>query len=98
MTSPASEPLEAYCGTCGNTREWHDTHNTLHRFNGALALPKGAEVRQVTMPFDPVLRQALITKGILTPQDLRDAEEQIRAVTAQLMGGGNDAGNSAGRA
>lgn len=33
-------------------------------------------------PFDPVLRQALVDKGILTPQDLRDAEEKIRAVTS----------------
>lgn len=30
---------------------------------------------------DPVLRQALMDKGVLTPQDFRDAEEKIRAVT-----------------
>lgn len=35
-------------------------------------------------PFDPVLRQALINKGVLTPEDLRDAEDQIRAVTSQF--------------
>jgi len=33
-------------------------------------------------PFDPVLRQALMDKGVLVPQDLRDAEEKIRATTA----------------
>lgn len=33
-------------------------------------------------PFDPVLRQALITKGVLTPDDLTQAERTIRAVTA----------------
>lgn len=32
-------------------------------------------------PFDPVLRQALIDKGVLTPQDLRDAESKISAIT-----------------
>lgn len=37
---------------------------------------------QSRWPFDPVLRQALIDKGVLTPQDLRDAEETIKAVTA----------------
>ena len=37
-------------------------------------------------PFDPVLRQALIDKGVLTPEDLRDAEDKIRAVTAQFTG------------
>jgi hypothetical protein len=35
-------------------------------------------------PFDPVLRQALINKGVLTPDDLRQAEEQIHAVTASF--------------
>jgi hypothetical protein len=35
-------------------------------------------------PIDPVLRQALINREVITPQDLRDAEEQIRAVTAQF--------------
>lgn len=33
-------------------------------------------------PFDPVLRQALIDKGVLTPDDLRNAEATIRAVSA----------------
>ena len=36
-------------------------------------------------PFDPVLRQALMDKGVLVPQDLRDAEEKIRATTASLL-------------
>lgn len=35
-------------------------------------------------PLDPVLRVALINKGVITPQDLRDAEEVIRATTAQF--------------
>jgi hypothetical protein len=35
-------------------------------------------------PFDPVLRQALIAKGVITPEDLRMAEDQIRAVTASF--------------
>lgn len=37
-------------------------------------------------PIDPVLRQALMDKGVLTPQDLRDAEEKIRAVSAMFEG------------
>lgn len=32
-------------------------------------------------PIDPVLRVALINKGILTPDDLRQAEETIRLTT-----------------
>jgi len=42
------------------------------------------------MPFDPVLRQALIDKGILTPEDLREAENKIRAVTAAFHQGEAD--------
>lgn len=44
-------------------------------------------VEQSQWPFDPVLRQALINKGVITPEDLRDAELMIRAVTAQILGG-----------
>jgi hypothetical protein len=44
-------------------------------------------------PFDPVLRMALIDKGIITPDDLRTAEEKIHAttiaVTRQFTLGGN---------
>jgi hypothetical protein len=35
-------------------------------------------------PIDPVLRVALINKGVITPEDLRNAEEVIRATTAQF--------------
>lgn len=41
-------------------------------------------------PFDPVLRQALIDKGVITPDDLIEAEKKIRAVTSAVMGGQND--------
>jgi hypothetical protein len=44
------------------------------------------EVQVVDWPFDPVLRQALITKGVLTVEDLREAEQTILAVTAQFGG------------
>lgn len=47
---------------------------------------RGAETASpVAWPFDPVLRQALIDKGVLTPDDLRAAEDKIRAVSAQFM-------------
>lgn len=37
-------------------------------------------------PFDPVLRQALVDKGILTVEDLEAAEQKIR--TASMVMGG----------
>ena len=42
-------------------------------------------VSRPAWPFDPVLRQALIDKGVLTPQDLKDAEEKILFVTGQFQ-------------
>jgi hypothetical protein len=49
-----------------------------------LRQPKNAvntpEVRVVRMPFDPVLRQALIDIGVITLADLRAAEDKIMAI------------------
>lgn len=46
---------------------------------------QGAETPPApAMPFDPVLRQALIDAGVLTPQQLQDAEDKIRAITGQF--------------
>lgn len=49
---------------------------------GPQGVQRGAQ--RPAWPMDPVLRQALINKGVLTPEDLRDAEEYIRAVTGQF--------------
>lgn len=40
------------------------------------------------MLFDPVLRQALVDKGVITPQDLTEAQMKIAAITQNVMGGG----------
>lgn len=47
--------------------------------------PSRGNVPPPAWPFDPVLRQALIDKGLLTPEDLTVAENKIRAVTAQII-------------
>lgn len=41
------------------------------------AASSGVETRRASFPFDPVLRLALIDKGILTPEDLTAAEAKI---------------------
>jgi len=43
-------------------------------------------VEEARWPFDPILRQALIDKGIITADDLTNAEKTIRAVTDQFKG------------
>jgi hypothetical protein len=40
-------------------------------------------------PFDPVLRQALIDKSVLTPDDLRTAEAKIREMSVVFNQGGS---------
>lgn len=42
-------------------------------------------VRPMRMPFDPVLRQALMDKGVITIDDLTDAEKKIRFLSEGLM-------------
>lgn len=66
------------------------------RPDGQGNVPANAEVipTMSPWPFDPVLRQALVDKGILTPQDLRDAEDKIRAVTASFNQSGGARGQS----
>lgn len=44
-----------------------------------------------SVPFDPVLRKALIDKGIITVEDLTRASQEIQAFT-QAVTGGYDAG------
>jgi hypothetical protein len=41
----------------------------------------------VQTPFDPVLRLALINKGIITPEDLDQAAKMIQVTTQQVLGG-----------
>lgn len=59
--------------------------------DGSRTSPGGGtvvEAVEAPWPFDPVLRQALIDKGVLTPEDLQAAEMKIRAVTAQFAASG----------
>jgi hypothetical protein len=43
------------------------------------------------MPFDPILRMALINKGVLTPADLTEAERIVTAISGR--GGDLSAGD-----
>lgn len=40
--------------------------------------------QRAAFPMDPVLRQALVDAGVITPQQLRDAEEKIHAITGMF--------------
>jgi hypothetical protein len=59
------------------------------RRTGAAASDAQRPAEALPWPHDPVLRQALIDRGVITPDDLRDAEAKIRAVTAEFLGRGH---------
>jgi hypothetical protein len=53
--------------------------------DGTRADATPTKVEEAPWPFDPVLRQALMDKGVITPDDLTRAERTIRAVTASVQ-------------
>lgn len=83
------------CRTCRQTWLWHTENKPRHQFVNAdqqasesflsAAEKPNHPVQNVQMPFDPVLRMALIEKGVLTPEDLSKAESIIKYVS-----GGSD--------
>lgn len=82
------------CGTCEQSWGWHKENRPLHAYRAV-----GADGRLVigppvngpqqpsqtpAWPMDPVLRQALIDKGVLTPADLDAAKAKITAITGEF--------------
>jgi hypothetical protein len=78
-------------GDPNNTAAWHAFQHPL-RTDAAAPWKGPSEPRSddkpavsvVRGPHDPVLRQALIDKGVLTPDDLRNAEAKIAVVTGEF--------------
>lgn len=66
----------------GDSTAWLGGNKGGDSRNSGNSAQREPEVAQ--WPFDPVLRQTLINKGVITPEDLRAAEDQIKAVTAQF--------------
>lgn len=76
------------CRTC-NRPHGVDGYNPRHPFNGLTSSEPAQDVDvkpvPARWPFDPVLRQALIDKGVLTIDDIRDAEAKILMVTGEFQ-------------
>ncbi len=70
------------CSVCQKPHPWPDGTMPRHPFNGIQA-PEAPSAP--AHPFDPVLRQALIDKGVLTPDDLRQAEAKINVITGRVL-------------
>lgn len=94
-TSPTDDRK---CRTCGQTWAWHEEHKPRHKFVdadsdlpdglGPKAQKKGEKpaVIQKGWPSDPVLRIALVRKGILSMADIEAAEAELREAAGR--GGG----------
>lgn len=89
--------IPGMCKTCGNPP---DNHPYRHPYNdGSVSWSQTVQMaadgsQATTEPpqpmsglLDPVLRQALVDKGVITPEDLRAAEDKIRAITQYTLGG-----------
>jgi hypothetical protein len=85
------------CYFCGNTREWHKNNFSRHRFSlNRAELHDGSRDQKASQthseppithtrtPFDPALRLALIEAGVITIQQLGDAEEKLRIVAKMV--------------
>lgn len=95
MTTP--DETCRMCGRVHGVDGWNPRHKPVYGDGGESLPSKNDKPRPDTTPgvaaavspwpFDPVLRQALMDAGIITPQMLRDAEEKIRAVTSAVSRG-----------
>jgi len=89
MTTP--DRTCTMCRRVHGVNGWNPRHQSVYAGDSGESLPRKDDTDQPldaspgvgisAYPFDPVLRQALVDKGILTPQDLRDAQEKIEAIT-----------------
>ena len=83
------------CRMCGNSYEWHQAHFARHPYTSPNSTNElrdtsrpdrraqsksDAGIVHTTTPFDPVLRLVLIEKGIIGPEDLKNAEEKLGVV------------------
>lgn len=77
------------CRTCGQPEE---PHNYRHPFVaeddpfaedglGKKKKDREEQVQRAGLPLDPVLRVALINKGVITPEDLDQAYKQVKVTS-----------------
>ncbi len=82
MKTTSDDPT---CATCGRPHGGDYQPRHPFRSEGSALVwepPKGdVTAKPSRFPIDPVLRQALVDRGVITPQDLKDAEAKIQAVT-----------------
>jgi hypothetical protein len=83
------------CRMCNQSHDWHQNNYSRHAYTPANAPGElrdatsdrkairddsDARITRSTVPFDPALRLCLIENGVITIQQLADAEEKLRIV------------------
>lgn len=79
---------DGVCATCNRVHGGdYQPHHPFRSKGSTVVLgpSEDAEPRMSPFPFDPVLRQALVDKGVLTVDDLRNAEAKILVTTGQFQ-------------
>ncbi len=89
-------PPPALCKVCGDLENDHDR---IHPFTpqdsflpSSVFRNKVGEQTDIKLPFDPVLRQALLDASVVTADDLRAAQAKVEAImTGKFdLGGARD--------
>lgn len=87
---------QAICSTCGNSYDpgnIQETHPYRHPVNGPVrdaSQDKQSESKsQPRLPSDPILRLVLIEKGLITVDDLNEAEARLKASGMAIAGESN---------
>lgn len=96
MTTSEPSPNDI-CYMCKNTREWHENHYARHAFSMTptelrdtarddrrAQTESERAITRTTRPFDPVLRLALIEAGVITIQQLADAENKLSFISEEV--------------
>jgi hypothetical protein len=90
MELPEGDSQNDVCDTCGLRRWWHDQNGPQHEFRGAEdKVPQGNRMETPPEPptpmrlGDPVLRAALIRRGVLNESDFDEAEAWLREAARQ---------------
>jgi hypothetical protein len=84
------DEVDPLCGVCHKPQSWHERDTVQHEFNsfGKLVSKKReSETRSIqTQRGDPVVRLALIRKGLLTVEDIEEVERELKALGVVYAG------------
>lgn len=86
----AIESDEPVCGVCHKPRSWHDKDSVRHQFDVSgklMAKVATPDIRSAgASRGDPILRLLLIRKGIISVEEIENAEKELKALGVSSVG------------